>query len=50
MYDLFEIWVKFTDKIKESTSEAVYKVWIEPIMPLEVTETYLKVAVKKFLF
>ena len=50
MYDLFEIWVKFTDKIKESTSEAVYKVWIEPIMPLEVTETYLKVAVKNSFF
>lgn len=50
MYDLFEIWVKFTDKIKESTSEAVYKVWIEPIMPLEVTETYLKVSVQNSFF
>ena len=50
MYDLFEIWVKFTDKIKESTSDAVYKVWIEPIMPLEVTETYLKVSVQNSFF
>lgn len=50
MYDLFEIWVKCTDKLKESISEAVYNVWIEPIMPLEVTDTYLKVAVKNAFF
>jgi len=50
MYDLFEIWVKCTEKLRESTTEAVYNVWIEPIMPLEVTNTYLKVAVKNSFF
>lgn len=50
MYDLFEIWVKCTDKLKESTNDSIYKVWIEPIMPIEVTDTYLKVAVKNEFF
>ncbi len=50
MYDLFEIWVKCTEKLKESTSESVYKVWIEPIMPIEVTDTFLRVTVSNEFF
>ena len=49
-YDLAEIWIKFTDKFKESVSEKVFDVWINPIMPLEVTDTYYKVAVKNNFF
>ena len=39
-YDLAEIWVKCTDKFKESANEKIFDVWIKPIIPLEVTETY----------
>ena len=49
-YDLAEIWIKFTDKFKESVSEKVFDVWINPIMPLEVTNTYYKVAVQNSFF
>lgn len=49
-YDLAEIWIKFTDKFKESVSEKVFDVWINPIMPLEVTDTYYKVAVQNNFF
>ena len=45
-YDLAEIWVRCKDKLKESFNEKVFNVWIKPIMPLEVTDTYYKVAVK----
>lgn len=48
--DLAEIWIKFTDKFKESVSEKVFDVWINPIMPLEVTDTYYKVAVQNNFF
>lgn len=48
-YDLAEIWVRCKDKLKESFNEKVFNVWIKPIMPLEVTDTYYKVAVKKRL-
>ena len=49
-YDLAEIWIKFTDKFKESVSEKVFDVWINPIMPLEVTDTYYRVAVQNNFF
>ena len=49
-YDLAEIWVRCKDKIKESFNEKVFNVWIKPIMPLEVTDTYYKVAVKNDFF
>ena len=49
-YDLAEIWVKCTDKFKESANEKVFDVWIKPIIPLEVTDDYYKVAVKNTFF
>lgn len=49
-YDLAEIWVRCKDKLKESFNEKVFNVWIKPIMPLEVTNTYYKVAVKNDFF
>lgn len=49
-YDLAEIWVRCKDKLKESFNEKVFNVWIKPIMPLEVTDTYYKVAVKNGFF
>lgn len=49
-YDLAEIWVRCKDKLKESFNEKVLNVWIKPIMPLEVTDTYYKVAVKNDFF
>ena len=49
-YDLAEIWVRCKDKLKESFNEKVFNVGIKPIMPLEVTDTYYKVAVKNDFF
>lgn len=49
-YDLAEIWVRCKDKLKESFNEKVFNVWIKPIMPLEVTDSYYKVAVKNDFF
>ena len=49
-YDLAEIWVRCKDKLKESFNEKVFNVLIKPIMPLEVTDTYYKVAVKNDFF
>lgn len=49
-YDLAEIWVRCKDKLKESFNEKVFNVWIKPIMPLKVTDTYYKVAVKNDFF
>ena len=49
-YDLAEIWVKCKEKFKESVNEKIFDVWIKPIMPLEVTDTYYKVAVKNTFF
>ncbi|MBS5426870.1 chromosomal replication initiator protein DnaA [Phascolarctobacterium succinatutens] len=49
-YDLAEIWVRCKDKLTESFNEKVFNVWIKPIMPLEVTDTYYKVAVKNDFF
>lgn len=49
-YDLAEIWMKFQEKIKESLNEKVYNAWISPIIPLEVTDEYYKVAVKNVFF
>ncbi len=49
-YDLAEIWIKFKEKFKESVNEKIFDVWIKPIMPLEVTDTYYKVAVKNAFF
>ena len=49
-YDLAEIWVRCKDKLKESFNEKVFNVWIKPIMPLEVKDTYYKVAVKNDFF
>lgn len=49
-YDLAEIWVRCKDKLKESFNEKVFNVWIKPIMPLEVADTYYKVAVKNDFF
>ena len=49
-YDLAEICVRCKDKLKESFNEKVFNVWIKPIMPLEVTDTYYKVAVKNDFF
>lgn len=49
-YDLAEIWVRCKDKLKESFNEKIFDVWIKPIMPLEVTDTYYKVAVKNSFF
>ncbi len=49
-YDLAEIWVRCKDKLKESFNEKVFNVSIKPIMPLEVTDTYYKVAVKNDFF
>ena len=45
-YDLAEVWVKFLEKFHESTSENVYNAWIKPLIPLEITDTYLKVGAK----
>ena len=42
--------MSFKDKLKESFNEKVFNVWIKPIMPLEVTDTYYKVAVKNDFF
>lgn len=49
-YDLAEIWIKCKDKLKESFNEKIFDVWIKPIMPLEVTDEYYKVAVKNAFF
>lgn len=49
-YDLAEIWIRFTEKFKESASEQVFDTWINPIMPLEVTDEYCRVAVKNSFF
>ena len=49
-YDLAEIWVRCKDKLKESFNEKVFNVWIKPIMPFEVRDTYYKVAVKNDFF
>ena len=49
-YDLAEIWLTCTDKFKESVNEKIFDVWIKPIVPLEVTEDYYKVAVKNSFF
>lgn len=49
-YDLAEIWMKFQEKIKESLNEKVYNAWISPIIPLEATDEYYKVAVKNVFF
>lgn len=49
-YDLAEIWLKCTDKFKESVNAKIFDVWIKPIVPLEVTEDYYKVAVKNSFF
>lgn len=49
-YDLAEVWIRFTEKFKESASEQVMDTWINPIMPLEVTDEYCKVAVKNSFF
>ena len=48
-YDLAEVWVKFLEKFHESTSENVYNAWIKPLIPLEITDTYLKVGAKNGL-
>lgn len=45
-YDLAEVWVKFLEKFHESTSENVYNAWIKPLIPLEITDTYLKAGAK----
>lgn len=49
-YDLAEIWIKFKEKFKESVNEKVFDIWIKPIMPLEVTDEYYKIAVKNTFF
>ena len=49
-YDLAEIWVRCKDKLKDSFNEKIFDVWIKPIMPLEVTDEYYKVAVKNDFF
>ena len=49
-YDLAEIWIRFTEKFSESASAQVMDTWINPIMPLEVTDEYCKVAVKNSFF
>ena len=50
-YDLAEIWVKCKDKIKESfNNEQIFNIYIKPIIPLEVTDEYCKVAVKNNFF
>lgn len=50
MYDLFEIWVKCTDKLKESINEQIFNIWIKPIIPMNVTEDSFTVAVKSSFF
>lgn len=45
-YDLAEVWMNFLEKFRESTSENVYNAWIKPLIPLEITDTYLKVGAK----
>ncbi len=49
-YDLAEIWAKCQDKFKESANEKIFNAWIRPIIPLEVTDNYFKVAVKSDFF
>lgn len=49
-YDFAEIWVKCKDKFRESVNEKIFDVWMKPIVPLEVTEDYYKVAVKNDFF
>lgn len=49
-YDLAEIWIKFKEKIRESVNEKIFDIWIKPIMPLEVTDEYYKIAVKNTFF
>lgn len=49
-YDLAEIWIKFKEKFKESVNEKVFDIWIKPIVPLEVTDEYYKIAVKNTFF
>lgn len=49
-YDLAEVWIRFTEKFNESASAQVMDTWINPIMPLEVTDEYCKVAVKNSFF
>lgn len=50
MYDLFEIWVKCTEKLKESINEQIFNIWIKPIIPMNVTENSFTVAVKSTFF
>lgn len=50
MYDLFEIWVKCTDKLKESINEQIFNIWIKPIIPIKVTETTFTVTVTSSFF
>lgn len=49
-YDLAEIWIRFKEKFKESVNEKVFDIWIKPIIPLEVTDEYYKIAVKNTFF
>lgn len=49
-YDFAEIWMKFKEKFKESVNEKIFDIWIKPIIPLEVTDEYYKIAVKNAFF
>ena len=50
MYDMFEIWYKCTEKLKESINETIFNIWIKPIVPIEANDTSFKVAVKNDFF
>ena len=49
-YDLAAILVRCKAKLTESFTAKLFNVWIKPIMPLEVTDTSYKVAVKNDFF
>lgn len=50
MYDMFEVWYKCTEKLKESINETIFNIWIKPIVPIEANDTTFKVAVKNDFF
>lgn len=50
MYDMFEIWYKCTEKLKESINENIFNIWIKPIVPIEANDTFFKVVVKNDFF
>lgn len=45
-YDLAEIWIKLNQKLAEAYNEQIMKIWISPIIPLEIHGQVLRVGVQ----